>query len=91
MAGKATATIDFGSTPVANGQFTITDANISASSVVEPFVQVTSTVDNDQDAHRHAAASWQMTALPASGSFTLDVTCLIDLCSGTFTIQYAYA
>ena len=91
MAGKASATIDFGSTPVAEGSFVITDANVTASTVVEPFVLVTSTVDNDAESHRHAAASWQMTALPASGSFTLYVTCLMDLCHGTFMIQYAYA
>lgn len=91
MAGKATATIDFGSTPVAEGQFTITDANISASSVVEPFVQVTSTAQNDQEAHRHAAASWKLVALPGTGQFTLYVTCLMDLCYGQFVIQYAYA
>ena len=91
MAGKSSATIDFGSIPVAEGTFTITDAAITASTVVEPFVMVTSTVDNDVEAHRHAAASWKLVALPATGSFTLYATCLMDLCSGTFKVQYAYA
>jgi len=91
MAGKGFATIDFGSTPVSEASFTITDAAISGASVVEPFVQVTSTVDNDAEAHQHAAASWKLVALPGSGSFTLYVTCLMDLCHGTFVIQYAYA
>lgn len=91
MAGKASATIDFGSTPVSEASFTITDTNITATTEVEAFVVVDSTVDNDQEAHRHAAASWQLAALPASGSFTLYVTCLMDLCWGTFKIRYAYA
>ena len=91
MAGKATATIDFGVTPVAEGSFTVTDANITTTTDVEAFVVVDSTVDNDAEAHRHAAASWQMTALPATGSFTLYVACLMDLCSGQFKIRYAWA
>ena len=91
MAGKASTTIDFGSTPAAEGVFTVTDANITATTEVEAFVVIDSTVDNDQDAHRLAAASWKLAALPASGSFTLYVTCLIGLCTGTFKIRYAYA
>lgn len=91
MAGKSSATIDFGSTPVSEASFTIADASITATTVVEPFMLVDSTADNDAEAHRHAAASWQMVALPASGSFTLYVTCLMDMCWGTFKVQYAYA
>ena len=91
MAGQSSATIDFGSTPLSEATFTITDANISALSVVEPFMMADSTVDNDAESHRHAAASWKMVALPASGSFTLYVTCLIDMCHGTFVVHYAYA
>lgn len=91
MAGHGNATIDFGATPLAEGSFTVTDANITAATVVEPFVLVESTVDNDQESHRHAAASWKLVALPASGSFTLYITCLIDMCHGTFKIRYAYA
>lgn len=91
MAGKASTTIDFGATPVAEGSFTITDANITAATEVEAFVVVDSTADNDAEAHRHAAASWQMSALPQSGGFTLYVTALMDLCWGTFKVRYAYA
>ena len=91
MAGKNTATIDFGSTPVNSASFTITDANITSTSYVEVFVMVDSTTDNNTDAHLHAAASWKLAALPASGSFTLYVDALIDLCWGTFKIRYAYA
>lgn len=91
MAGKGQAVIDFGSTPVAEKTFTVTDAAISTTSYVEAFVMIDSTADNTVDDHRHAAASWQLTALPGTGSFELDVTSLIDLCHGTFNIRYAYA
>jgi hypothetical protein len=89
--GTGTATIDFGTIPVADKQFTVTDAAITALNYVEAFVMVDSTVDNNVDAHRHAAASWQLSCLPGAGSFVLDVTCMMDLCFGTFKIRYAYA
>jgi hypothetical protein len=88
--GTATATIDFGSTPVAESSFTITNASITASSYIQAYVMVDSTVDNDADAHKHAAASWQMTAEPGTGDFTLYVTSLIDYCFGTFKVRYTY-
>lgn len=91
MSGKSSATIDFGATPVAEGAFTVTDAAITAATDVEAFVVIDSTVDNDADAHRLAAASWKLAALPGTGSFTLYITCLIGLCTGTFKIRYAYA
>lgn len=91
MAGQSSATIDFGSTPVAEAVFTITDASITATSAVECFVQADSTVDNDVDAHRAAGRSFRMAPTPAAGSFSLDVMCLIGLCTGTFKIRYAYA
>lgn len=89
--GVGTTTIDFGATPVAEGSFTITDASIASSNYVEAYVQVDSTVDNDTDAHKQAAASWKLVALPAAGSFTLYITNLIGLCWGTFKIRYVYA
>lgn len=91
MAGSTTTTIDFGATPVADKVFTITDAAISSTSYVEAFVMGDTTVDNDADSHKHAAASWRLCCTPASGSFTLDITCLIDLCYGTFKVRYVYA
>lgn len=91
MAGKNVATIDFGSTPVDSGSFVITDAMILPTTEVEAWVVVDSTVDNDQESHRHAAASWKLSALPGTGQFTLYVDCMMDLCFGTFKIRYAYA
>lgn len=91
MAGSATATVDLGSALNNSFNVTITDANVTATSYVEAFVMVDSTVDNDTDAHKHAAASWKLSTLPAAGSFTLYIDGLIDLCWGTFKIRYAWA
>jgi hypothetical protein len=91
MAGTGTATIDFGTTPVAEKSFTVSDASIDTSNYVEAFVQVDSTSDNDVGAHRHAAASWKLVCEAVSGGFNLDITCLMDLCWGTFKIRYVYA
>jgi hypothetical protein len=86
-----TATVDFGSTPVNEASFTITDAAVNASSYVMPFVMVDSTADNNADAHRHAAAAFKLTVLPGSGSFTLYAYAQEDLCFGTFKIRYQVA
>lgn len=90
-AGANTTTIDFGSTPISSKVFTITDAVIAPTNYVEAFVMIDSTVDNDVNDHRHAAVSWRTSCLPGTGSFELDIDCLLDLCSGTFKIRYAYA
>lgn len=90
MAANGVATIDFGATPVAEGNFTITDAAITGASIISPFVQADSTADNNAEAHRHAAASWQMSAVPASGAFDLYVSNNMDLCWGTFKVRYFY-
>ena len=90
MAGQADVTVDFGSSFVTEKEFTVTDANITTASVIECFVQGDSTVDNDTNAHVYAARSLRFCATPASGSFTLNVSCHIGMCSGTFKIRYAY-
>lgn len=91
MAGVGTATIDFGSVPVTEKSFTVTDAAILPTHYVEAFVMTDSTADNSVEDHRHAAASWKLSCLPGTGSFTLDVNCLVDMCFGTFKIRYVYA
>lgn len=84
----ATATIDLGATPVSESSVTVTDASITSTSYIQVFVMVDSTADNTTEDHRHAAASWQMSALPNSGSFTLYINSMMDLCWGTFKIRY---
>jgi hypothetical protein len=86
----ATATIDFGSTPVNESVITVTDAAISSTDYVDAFIMIDFTVDNNVDDHRHAAASWKLSCLPSNGSFDLYVDCLVDLCYGTFKIRYTF-
>lgn len=92
-AGHGVATINFGSTPVAEKSFTITDASISSGMLIEAFVSAgDSHADNNTEAHNHAAASWRLApSLGGAGSFTLDVYCLMDLCYGNFKVRYAYS
>jgi hypothetical protein len=92
--GSATfgfTTVDFGATPVAEATFTVTDAGVTSASYVECFVQGDSTADNDADSHLAAGRSFRLTATPASGSFSLDVQCVIGLCTGEFKLRYSYA
>lgn len=91
--GHGNATVDFGSTPVSEGSFTITDAAITVGMVIEAFVSAGDTATgNDAEAHDHAAASFKLSpSLGATGSFALKIYCLIDLCYGQFKIRYAYS
>jgi hypothetical protein len=94
MAGHGFAVIDFGATPVSEGSFTISDANISAGMVIECWVMGGDSVagQNDAEDHRHAAASWKLAPGAAgAGSFPLDIYCLIDQCFGQFKIRYAFS
>ena len=90
-APMVTATINLGSSPVSEAEVTVVDANITASNYIQVFVMGDSTVDNNLDAHLHAGASWKMVPVAGTGTFTLYVTALIDLCWGTFKIRYTYA
>jgi hypothetical protein len=91
MPGQSSATINFGITPVDGGTFTITDASISPTSVVEAFIQHGDTTsDNNTDDHSMAAASFRLSAAPGSGNFTLEVILLFWQVTGTFKIRYAW-
>jgi hypothetical protein len=90
MPGTGTATVNFGSTPVAEASVTVTDAGVTSSAYVEAFVMIDSTGDNDTEAHQHAAASWKLACEPGSGTFTLYVTALMDLFWGTFKVRYVW-
>lgn len=91
MASVGTITVDFGSSYVDNGAFTITDAGILATSYVEVFVMVDSTADNDATQHQIAATSLRLSALPASGSATVYADALFGLVKGTFKLRYVYS
>jgi hypothetical protein len=85
------ATINWGATPLAEASFTVTDAAITTARRIQVFVDGSDTTgSNTAEDHQHAAASWQMTALAAAGSFTLKITNMLDLCSGSFVVRYVY-
>lgn len=92
-AGRNVATIDFGVTPVDEASFTITDAAITAGMVIECFMSGgDSTADNNSAEHKHAAESLRFApSLGLAGSFTVDIYATMELCFGTFKMQYAYA
>jgi hypothetical protein len=90
MASTGTATIDFGSTPVADASFVIADSGVTSASYMEAYVQGDATVDNSASEHAFAAVSWRLFCVPGNGSFTLNVTCLVGLCTGTFDVRYVY-
>lgn len=84
------ATVDFGAVPVTEGAFMVTVAGMTSANVISAFVMAESTADNDAEAHRHAAASFNLCCLPGTGSFTLYATCMMDMCWGSFKIRYSY-
>lgn len=92
MAAAATVTVAFGSTPVAEGTFTIVDAGVSAASYVEAFIQSNdSTSDNDAEQHRIAGFSLRLTCAADTGQFVLDCVCLVGLVSGDIKVRYVYS
>lgn len=91
--GHGVTTIDFGATPIAEANFTVTDAAITSGMSIECWINAgDSTADNDTGDHAHAAASMKFApSLGGAGSFTVDAYLLIDLCTKTFKMRYAYA
>lgn len=91
-AGTGTATIDFGADPTAEGEFVIADANVTAASFVEAYVQHNdSHADNDVEAHKAFGAFARFICAPASGQFTLAVLMLHGMVTGNFQIRYAWS
>lgn len=83
------ATIDFGSTPVTEGDFTITDAGFAGQANAEAYVMVESTVDNDALAHREAGAFMRLVCEPpGSGTMALHAYILAGMVTGTFKVRY---
>lgn len=84
------AEIDFGAAPVAEGTFTVSAAGVTGTSVVQCFIQADTTAGNDADAHRAAGRSFRMVPTPGTDSFSLDVQCLLGLCTGAFKVRYSH-
>lgn len=90
MAGTGIAVVDFGVIPVDSGTFTISDSGVAADSFVECFMMQDTTADNSATEHQTGASSFRLSALPAAGSFQLDICCLFGLCTGEFSVRYVY-
>lgn len=86
------AEINTGSTPVNTAAIVVTDATISASSIVSVDLSIKSsysgTVTNTTEDHRHAAMSWKTCCLAGSGQFTIYIDAMADLFFGVFAINY---
>lgn len=85
------AEIDFGATPVAEATFTVSAAGVTPSSNVQCFIQADTTADNDADDHRAAGRSFRMVPTPGTNSFSLDVQCLLGLCTGAFNLRFSHS
>jgi len=85
----ASATVDFGATPASEGAFTVTDAGVTATSVIECTVRPTdTTATNDTGSHLMAGILFRMVPTPGAGSFSLDIKAMVGLVTGQFVIRY---
>lgn len=82
--------ISTGATPVSSVSVTITDAAISTSSNLLVSVYPQATSSNSLADHLHAAASWNMIAVPGTGNLTVYIDAMADLFFGNFNIRYSY-
>jgi hypothetical protein len=88
-----TAVVDFGSIPSTEASVVVTgQAGVSLSSTIDAFVQGSTTADNTALDHRFAAISFKLLAddIVAGTGFTIYVTALAGLATGTFNIKWRY-
>ena len=93
MAVLGTAVIDFGSTPVNEASFNITNGSLTALMVnEEAYVMVEATGSNDAQAHREAGAFMRLVCEPPSaGAMVVNAYILNGLVTGTFNVRYVAA
>ena len=88
-----TAVVDFGSTPSTEASVVVTgQAGVSLSSTIDAFVQGSTTADNTATDHRFAGISFKLLAddIVAGTGFTIYVTTIAGLATGTFNIKWRY-
>lgn len=88
MGVQNTATIDFGSTPVIEGSFSIVDAGLSGTTYAEAWFMLDSTANNTVQAHEIANAFIKC-ACSISGT-TLTLHCFVEAgkVTGQFKVRY---
>ena len=88
---QGNTTLDFGGTPTAGSNATITNANITSSSLISAFISAgDSTANNDANSHQIASAALQFIVTPGSGNFNLEAHCMFGLANGKFNVRYTY-
>jgi hypothetical protein len=80
--------IDLGSTPVYEATFTITDANITTSSVIVGYIAYVAPTGKDIDELEFD--NFDLRFAPAAGSCTLYARSLEGLVEGKFKVNYSY-
>lgn len=87
------AVVDFGATPSTEATVTITgQAAVTSTSTIDAFIQGSSTADNTATDHRFAGVSFRLLAddIVAGTGFTIYVTTISGLATGTFNIKWRY-
>lgn len=84
------AEVDFGAGWSDDGEFTITDAGITAaSSMLLSVSGSATTVDNDAATHAIASSVFEFGYTPAAGSASVRIRPTFGACTGKFSIRYA--
>lgn len=85
---KVTETeVDFGSTAVPDASFTITDARVSASSLIIPYVSG-NTPSSSRNIDEIRCECYSMIATSGSGSFTLYIAPKMGTTTGKVKVLY---
>jgi hypothetical protein len=88
MAHLGTAVIDFGSTPVVEGEFTITDAGFAGQDYAEAFVMVEGSGEAAEASKQAGAFMRLVCDPPGSGTMVVRAFVMSGLVTGTFNIRY---
>ena len=81
-------TVNFGTSPVYDSYFTITDAGVTSSSNI--LVTRSGATAGGQDADENELADFSITVTPGTGNFSLYLQCQDGLVAGQFTFYYSY-
>jgi len=86
--GQAITTVNFGSAPVDEATFVISDAALAGLTYAEAFVMRESTADNDVDAHMVLATFWKFACSISGTDLTIEGNAWGVLTTGTFKLRY---
>lgn len=93
MAITGIAVLDFGATPVIEASVAVIgQAGIVSTSFIEAFMQGSTTIDNDAEAHRLAGSSFQFycDSIIDGVGFTIRAVSMIGEATGTFNVRWVW-